>query len=197
MDPAGPPLSSEVVDPHEPAHLDLIPFGIIEPMISSVVAANIQAVVGLFVRTHPPSELPADAFITMRNQYDAAKIIHTIGQADGGAPFKLGLIAHDLCIPILTYVYGESQMGGSAAVISTARLFDTRQEIFYQRIAKVAVHETGHLVGLAHCRQIDCLMRFSRDIEQLDRLPLLFCSVCEYEIARQIKRFINMGTAGK
>jgi len=43
-----------------------------------------------------------------------------------GTPLKSWGDGQDLCIPILTYVFGEAQVGGTAAVVSLARL---RQEI--------------------------------------------------------------------
>ena len=130
------------------AHLDLIPLGKVDPMAVSIVGANIQAVVGLFTDIQADREKPDFAFMPVRNQYDASKILASLAAETGGAPLKLGLIQSDLTIPILTYVYGESQLGGKAAVISLHRLFDIDRQIVYQRAAKIAVHEVGHLTQL-------------------------------------------------
>ena len=130
------------------AHLDLIPLGKVDPMAVSIVGANIQAVVGLFTDIQADREKPDFAFMPVRNQYDASKILTSLAAETGGAPLKLGLIQSDLTIPILTYVYGESQLGGKAAVISLHRLFDIDRQIVYQRAAKIAVHEVGHLTQL-------------------------------------------------
>ena len=58
----------------------------------------------------------------------------------------------------------------SAAVVSLHRLFDIDRQVVYLRAAKIGVHEVGHLLGLEHCWQAGCLMRFSKQLEQLDRL---------------------------
>jgi archaemetzincin len=167
--------------------LDLIPFGALDPLAVSIVGANIQAVLGLLADIRPARSRPEFAFMAVRNQYDASKILKSLAAETDGAPLKLGLTQGDLSIPILTYVYGESQLGGRAAVISLHRLFDIDRQVVYNRAAKVAVHEVGHLLGLEHCWEAGCLMRFSKQLEQLDRLPLRFCSSCEFEIARRLK----------
>lgn len=173
--------------------LDLIPFGMVDPMAVSVIGANIQAIVGLNTRIIEECSPPGDAYIATRNQFDAYKILKALSMQEGGAPFKLGVIQGDLCLPILTYVYGEAQLGGTAAVISLFRLYGAGHERFYERAAKIAIHEVGHLIGLTHCQGIDCLMRFSKQLEQLDRLPIHFCPACEYEISRRVERMVKNG----
>lgn len=171
--------------------LDLIPFGLIDPLVVSIVAANIQSVVGLLSDILPNRPKPEDAYMAVRNQYDAAKMIATLAGETDGAPLKLGVTQYDLGIPILTYVYGESQMGGKAAVISLNRLFDIDRQVTYERAAKIGIHEVGHLLGLEHCWQTNCLMRFSKQLDQLDSLPIQLCSACEYEIGRRVGRLLN------
>jgi len=183
---SGDTLSNDVQQ-NQNAQLDLIPFGSLDPMAVSIIGANIQAVLGLYTDIREPRAKPEFAFMPVRNQFDASKILKSLADETDGAPLKLGLIQSDLSIPILTYVYGESQLGGKAAVISLHRLFDIDRQIVYQRAAKIAVHEVGHLLGLEHCWEAGCLMRFSKQLEQLDRLPLRFCTSCEYEIERRIK----------
>lgn len=174
------------------AFLELIPLGYVDPLVLSIIGANIQAVLELPTDILMPRPDPEYAFLVSRRQYDAVQIIKSLAAEDGGAPLKLAITPHDLCIPILTYVYGESQLGGRAAVVSINRLVHpVSQEQTYVRIAKICIHEVGHIFGLEHCWESGCLMRFSKQLEQLDQLPLHFCSACEYEVARQRKRLLN------
>lgn len=168
------------------ALVDIIPFDLLDPMIAPVVAANLQTITGRYVRVLSPRTRPEFAFMATRQQFDATKIIANLAAEKGGAPFKLGIIRHDLSVPILTYVYGESQIGGRAAVISSHRLFDRRPEVIYERMAKIGIHEIGHLFGLNHCWELDCLMRFSKQIEQLDQLPMDLCNACRFELKRML-----------
>lgn len=174
------------------ALLDLIPLGRVDPLLLSIVAANIQAVLGLNTDIAAARPKPDYAYLSSRRQYDAVKILKALAAESDGAPFKLGITSCDLCIPILTYVYGESQLGGKSAVVSLNRLHDHySRERTFNRIAKIGIHEMGHIFGLEHCWDAGCLMRFSKQLEQLDQLPLHFCSACEYELARRLTRLMN------
>jgi|Deesub1362A_J573_1020465.scaffolds.fasta_scaffold01274_12 archaemetzincin len=183
-------MTAQPTPPHPPDHkalVDVIPLGRVDPLAVQVVAANLQAILGLPADVLPVRPAPRYALVPARGQLDAGPILKALDQEQGGAPLKLGVTSQDLCLPILTFVYGESYVGGRAAVISLARLDHPRIEVCYERAAKVAVHEMGHVLGLRHCRAQGCLMRFSRDLEQLDSLDLTFCSACRYEIARARK----------
>lgn len=186
-----PPMHPPPADNAPDALLDLVPFGETEPMALAVMAANLQAVASLSTRIRAARPLPVDAFIASRHQFDAVKIVTALGKEVHGAPLRMGVLPRDLCIPILTHVYGESQLGGRAAVISFHRLQHIDRQITYQRGAKIALHESGHLLGLEHCREPGCLMRFSKQLDQLDLLPMRFCSACEYEIARLLKKTVR------
>jgi archaemetzincin len=173
--------------PSNESHLDVIPLGRVDELAVSVVAANVQTVIGLNADTLPPFPDPEYAYLPHRAQYTAGKILKVLEEHAGGARFKLGVGQFDLCTPILEFVFGESQLGGKAAVISLYRLGDNDPGRMYLRAAKIGLHETGHLLGIGHCRTPDCLMNFSNNIEKLDTLPLRFCGACEYEIARILR----------
>lgn len=174
------------------AILDLIPLGHVDPFILSIVAANIQAVLGLTTDITMPRPKPDYAYLSSRGQYDAVKILKTLGAEAEGALIKLAITPFDLCIPVLTYVYGESQLGGKAGVVSFSRLVHHEsQQLTYNRIAKISIHEVGHIFGLEHCWEAGCLMRFSKQLDQLDQLPLHYCSACEYEMARRLRGILK------
>jgi archaemetzincin len=166
--------------------LTIIPFGKVDRLIISVVAAHLQTLLRLNADIESVKENPKFAFISGRRQYDATRIIGKLSR-EPKRSLQLGIIANDLCTPILTFVYGESQLGGKAAVISIYRLKHYNRQITCERAAKISLHEVGHLLGIGHCWQNFCLMRFCGNLDDLDRLPLTFCSSCEYEINRQLK----------
>lgn len=170
--------------------LDLLVFDQVDELTVSIIAANIQAVAGLNTEVLPALESPDYAYVPVRSQFDATVIIKQLALLCHGAPFKLGIIPHDLCSPILSFVYGESQLGGRAALVSLYRLADDNPEIFHQRAAKISLHEVGHMLGLGHCWGSLCIMHFSSNIQALDSLPIGFCSACEYEIKRSLGALI-------
>ena len=161
--------------------------GRIDQLAVTIIAANLQTILGLNSDVLDPRPDPEYAFLPQRQQFDALKIIKEFSRETDGALFKLGVTALDICTPILTFVYGESQLGGKVALISLNRLQGLSPALTYERAAKIGVHEVGHILGLAHCWEVRCLMHFSRNLEQLDSLPLQFCSACEFEATRRVR----------
>ena len=171
------------------AHLHIIPLGAVDALIVSVVAANIQAVMGLKAATMPIEPTPEYAYQPSRRQYGAIKIIGTLASRakPTPSPLILGITFQDIATPILTFVFGESQIGGRAALISLYRIMDADIDITCTRAAKIGLHEVGHLLGIGHCRTVGCLMRFSDNLEKLDKMQLTFCPPCMYELSRRIQ----------
>lgn len=149
-------------------------------------------------------ERPLDigfAFDPRRGQYCSTDILaallrlgpddgggHAVTEAtrsgDGGEKI-LGIADVDLFIPIFTFVFGEAQLGGRAAVLSLARLrqefygLPPREDLLYLRAEKEAMHELGHTFGLVHCRRYECAMHVSNSVEEVDLKSNLYCESCE------------------
>ena len=96
----------------------------------------------------------------------------------------LGVTDRDLYIPILTFVFGEAQMGGSSAIVSYHRL---RQEFYglppdldllANRLLIESVHELGHTLRLTHCDDFRCAMASSHAVEWIDIKDSGFCEDC-------------------
>jgi len=175
------------------ALVEVVPLGEVDRVAIAVMAANLQAILELPADVALAQERPDYAFIPGRGQFNAGPILKKLAEEASPAPVRVGLTGVDLCLPILTFVFGEAQLGGRAAVVSYARLgrdesgFEVEGPVLYERLAKVTVHETAHVLGLAHCRAPGCLMRFSQTLEQLDSLNLLFCDQCRFEIRRAVR----------
>jgi archaemetzincin len=129
----------------------------------------------------PP--VPLSAFDPARRQYSAPVVLKTLLETTPDQKL-LAITCVDLFIPMLSFVYGQAQLGGNVAVVSLARL---RQEFYglpgnaallAGRARKEAVHETGHLFGLVHCEQPDCAMRLSTNVRQLDLKGDALCPGC-------------------
>ncbi len=104
----------------------------------------------------------------------------------------LGIISVDLFIPVLTYVFGEAQLGGKISIVSTFRLNEIayglpeNRKLTEERLLKEAVHELGHNFGLLHCEDYLCVMHPSTSVEEVDIKTASFCSKCWKEISKQI-----------
>lgn len=125
------------------------------------------------------------AFDPARNQYNSSIILLDVLLASPPDALRILAVTDlDICVPVLTFLFGEAQYKGKAAIVSTHRL----REEFYglppdpqrlqERFLKEAVHELGHTYGLGHCASARCVMNASTRVEQIDDKSLLFCGKC-------------------
>jgi archaemetzincin len=124
------------------------------------------------------------AFSEQRNQYHSTAILQAM-QPLGGAGARLLCVTDcDLYVPVLTFVFGEAQLEGGCALVSTHRLHDEfyglppRPDLLRERLLKEAVHELGHTFGLRHCRDWRCVMASTHAVERLDLKEFDFCRDC-------------------
>jgi archaemetzincin len=136
-----------------------------------------------------PAWSPDAAYNPARRQYHSTHLLAELRECDDGDGGKiLGVTEIDLFIPIFTFVFGEAQVGGCAALMSTHRLrqqfygLPENRELLFARAEKEATHELGHAYGLAHCQSYDCVMRFSNSVEDVDVKANDFCRSCEVRL---------------
>ena len=125
----------------------------------------------------------------VRGQYYSSSVLASLAApADGRA--VLVVTEADLYVPVLTFVFGEAQLGGPRAIVSLHRLRDEfyglpRDEAKLDaRLAKEALHELGHTFGLRHCDDWRCVMASSHAVERLDLKEALYCPQCVSRIRR-------------
>ena len=137
---------------------------------------------------------PEFAFHPERGQYHSSEILAEIRKFVGPNCWRLlGVTSADLYIPILTFVFGEAQMGGPAAVISTHRL---RQEFYglpkdvdlsIRPDAEEEVHELGH-AHLSPCDDYNYGMASSHSVEWIDLKENTFCRHCANRVLAELSR---------
>jgi archaemetzincin len=125
------------------------------------------------------------AFNFSRNQYNSTSMLSALlDEFDDFEGKILGVTGGDLFVPVLTYVFGEAQFGGKAAVVSLHRLREEfyglppDENIFKSRLLKEAIHELGHTFGLIHCSNYLCAMHSSTGVEDIDVKTERFCEDC-------------------
>jgi len=128
---------------------------------------------------------PTDSFDPRRQQHSSTRILKWLIESRPRHAAKVaGITDVDLFIPILTFVYGEAQLGGTAAVVSTARLlpdngFRPSADLLTSRLVKECVHELGHTFGLLHCPLPTCVMARSVNLVQVDAKDPGLCHDCQ------------------
>jgi archaemetzincin len=175
------------------ASIALINMGRVPHTALRVVAANIQTVLGTPVDMLAAMEIPEEAFQPHRCQYDAGLVLKYLARCSFSRHSRLLAITDvDLCTPIHTFVFGEAELGLSRAIVSDFRLKHGKDGIaaaegtYYERLAKVALHELAHTFSLYHCETPKCLMQFSYGLSHLDELDIFFCERCSFMLRQSV-----------
>lgn len=125
------------------------------------------------------------AFDSKRAQYSSTQILKNILKFTPENAIKIiGLTSVDLYIPVLTFIFGQAQLNGKAAIVSMHRLqqeyygLPSNNSILLERLGKEAIHELGHTFGMVHCWDTRCVMHFSNSIREIDTKEDRFCGSC-------------------
>jgi hypothetical protein len=92
-------------------------------------------------------------------------------------PGTVVVLDAELSAPLLASAMGWSDVRRGVAAVSTAGLAGSPA-----RVARLAAHEAGHLLGLRHCRSPGCLAHPVVRPEELDGLDS-FCDRCRARLA--------------
>lgn len=189
MKPAAPSLPAEGDGLAPPAAVDVVPVGDVDELAGAVLSAHLRTVMNLPARVLPPVALMDQAWLPARSQHDAAVVLDHLHEGRRPGTLRIGLTEVDLCLPVFSHVFGEAFVGGGVALVSTHRLDPgvhhggDRRARKYERMVRVACHEAGHALGMTHCREPGCLMRFAGSVDVLDELTLTFCPRCRLELS--------------
>ncbi|MCL5745139.1 MAG: archaemetzincin [Acidobacteria bacterium] len=125
---------------------------------------------------------PGPAWNPARGQYDSTRLLLELKARYQG--IVIGATACDLFIPVLTFVFGEAEMPGRAAIFSIHRLREEfyglpqNRELLIARAVRELLHEYGHLSGLAHCQDSACIMSPAHSVERVDSKDVTYCPAC-------------------
>ena len=131
----------------------------------AIVLTALRAVYGIAVRLLPRVELPPDAYYAPGRRYRAERLLDFLAPRLPSDGLRiLGLTAVDISTTKGKVhdwgILGLGSLDGAAGVLSAFRCHKKSRgpQHARERLAKVAVHETGHTLGLDHCPQRGCLM---------------------------------------
>lgn len=167
--------------------LEVVPFFLFQPRhVLEGLCATLRDRFPAEVRLRTPWFDPELAFDPARGQYRASTLLRCLldDPVAPGAARVLGVTGVDLFNPVLTYVFGEAQLSGRAAVVSSRRLrpelygLAADPDLLEARLATEAVHELGHTAGLLHCPDPTCVMHASSYAEEIDLKTSRFCRAC-------------------
>jgi archaemetzincin len=165
--------------------LAVVPVGAAPDPVLERVSSTVRAAFGMDVRLLPAVPEPAAAYSAPRGQWSSTEMLAVLLAAvPPGISRLLGVTERDLFVPVLSFVYGQAQLGGRVALLSLARLrpefhgLPADALLLERRAGVEAVHELGHAFGLVHCRERSCPMSLSIDLPDLDRKTAEPCRRC-------------------
>lgn len=171
----------------------LQPYDGCEQDIVEEIAHRLMKTMDRAVTVLSPLEQPVYAFDPVRKQYYSTKILRSLVNNHRDTALRtIGLINADIFIPVLTYVFGEAQLNGRAALVSSARL---RQEYYglkpdrallAERLFKEVMHELGHTFGLTHCDLDTCAMSLSTNVRGIDGKTAEFCTEHREQLIKKL-----------
>jgi archaemetzincin len=137
-------------------------------------------------------------YVTARKQVDAQALLDSVQaykhRHQIAEPVLL-VVHQDLFRNGNSFVFGLARESVGAGVVSTSRLGNeyygrlASDDDYIDRIAKEGAHEIGHLLGLPHCSERECVMFRPDTLDELDRKKKVLCPSCR----QQLDTLLNAG----
>jgi len=168
--------------------LTIVPFGSAAGELPRHIARRLRAILPWRFSVAPclPDPVPQLQALTISVEQVLALL------PDGGRHDELtiALTGLDLSAPGLDYVFGYAAPERHAGAVSLYRLVGEtdgrrhRRRLLVERASKEVLHEAGHLMGLGHCDDVMCVMRYSQVLQDTDIKRCQFCTRCLKELSR-------------
>jgi archaemetzincin len=167
------------------SYIDIIPIGEVEETLLLFLKQSIFQTFKIQTRIRSRRFNLSHVYDPIRNQYNSSGLLlELINDTSPETLRILGVTELDLFIPIFTFLFGEAQLNGVGALVSTHRLHNQfygipeNKELLKSRLLKEGIHELGHTFGLIHCFTLNCVMKSSTYVEEIDQKSTDFCKLC-------------------
>lgn len=125
-------------------------------------------------------------FDTNRNQWNSTKLLDWFYDKLERNKDRIILFIMDVDAYSygLNFVLGEAFPKGGLGAVYLARIKEEfyglrpNYKLFYERMVKECIHELGHVLGLVHCPNTECVMHFSNSLSDTDIKGKSFCDIC-------------------
>jgi len=131
-----------------------------------------------------PRPLPKTAYYPPRKRYRAEKLLVNLeSNMQSDCEHILGVTTKDISTTKGPHedwgILGLGDMPGTASVISTFRTKKAVRKVPpNERLARVAIHEVGHTLGLPHCPTHGCMLSDAGGTVKTIDTETELCAVC-------------------
>jgi archaemetzincin len=164
------------------------------------VSRSIESVLGVKT-TVSENHVRITGLDMIRKQVDAQSLLDSVQaykhRHDIAEPVLL-VVHQDLFRDGNSFVFGLARESVGAGVVSTARLSNEyygrrgNDDDFIDRIVKEGSHEIGHLLGLPHCTDRECVMFKPDTLDELDRKKKVVCPSCRKQLDQRIEAWLEI-----
>jgi len=153
---------------------------------------SIAAITGTTVEVSD-NPIVLTGYIGHRKQVDAGIVLDSLGtymHRQGIPGPVLLVIGQDLFATGLEFVFGLARPQTQVSVVSSVRLGNEyysrvqNDEDLVERLAREGSHELGHIYGLSHCDNHECIMFNPHTLDELDGKKKEFCPACRISLER-------------
>ena len=159
----------------------------VEVIRESLSKAGLESTIHVWSSVEKP---PMECYVWSRRQYLSPCLISWLYSriASKLYYYVVGIGYLDAYEEGLNFVFGEALPLHRTAIVYTKRLTpefyggkpDTN--LYIERVAKEIIHELGHLLGLGHCSNSACVMRFSNSVYEEKEKTRYFCRKCSTKL---------------
>jgi len=173
--------------------LMLIPLTKVEDNVLKDVVKHLEKCLSFNVTvwTERPG-IPLTMFDFSRGQYRSDEVIAWVYRnfMIKGIDYIAALADVDAYVPGLNFVFGEASPHSRTCIVYLKRLrpefYGEHDNVkFKERVVKEVLHEVGHILGLEHCSNERCVMRFSNSIFEVDFKSYRFCRLCGEKLSHR------------